>query len=355
MKLSPFALTNILLALLVTAPLCAAKRSPLPHWHGPDGAGVEGRLCAVYGPLAFIQGPAGNQFVPITSMMDDEVLRVVDFLDSPSAGRTTMGTSHSKVARSLRQRLQVLQDGKLVSVDTDQWPEPQIYLAYFSAGWCPPCHRFTPELVRQYKEIQKTYPGWIEVVMLSSDENSSAAAGYAAEFNMPWPIVEFHSREQVRPLLQWEASGIPNLVAVTRDGDILYSSYHGTEYVGPQDVLDKVGNLLRVLSQSPGDILRARHRIGVVQRIRKAGTDPARPFYVGLSRTARQALPAEGAEVEVDVDEHGLVTGTEVNHQSFTPLVELISSETEHWLFLPAIDHGAPKATTFAMQVTREQ
>jgi thiol-disulfide isomerase/thioredoxin len=357
MKFSPSALTGVLLAFLVTAPWCAARGSPLPRWHGLGDAEVEGRLCAVYGPLAFVQGPAGNQFVPIAGMTDGEVLRVIDFLDSPVARRTTMGTSRSKVARALRQRLQILRAGKLVSVDTDSWPEPQIYLAYFSAGWCPPCHRFTPELVRQYHEIQQAYPGWIEVVMLSSDETPADAASYAAEFNLPWPVVEFHSRELVRPLVQWEASGIPNLVAVTREGDILYSSYHGTEYVGPQDVLDKVTQLLRVLSRSSGDILRARHRIGMVQRARKigAGSDAVQPFYTALSRTAQQALPAQGAEVEVDVDEHGVVTGTEVDHQSFTPLAEIISAETEHWLFLPAIEHGTPKAATLALHVAPGQ
>jgi thiol-disulfide isomerase/thioredoxin len=52
-------------------------------------------------------------------------------------------------------KLQVLKNGKLTAFDPGTRTEPQFYVIYFSAHWCGPCRRFTPNLIKTYNDLQK--------------------------------------------------------------------------------------------------------------------------------------------------------------------------------------------------------
>jgi nucleoredoxin len=43
---------------------------------------------------------------------------------------------------------------------------------YFSAHWCPPCQRFTPELAETYKAIKAARDDF-ELVFVSGDRNAA--------------------------------------------------------------------------------------------------------------------------------------------------------------------------------------
>ncbi len=116
-------------------------------------------------------------------------------------------------------------------------PEPKIYPAYFSAGWCGPCHQFTPELVQAYRNWQVKLPGLFEVIFVSSDETEHAQEKYAKEMDTPWLALEFSMRNQTSVLEKWERDGIPNLVANQRSGEAMFQSYQGNEYLGADHVL----------------------------------------------------------------------------------------------------------------------
>lgn len=86
---------------------------------------------------------------------------------------------------------------------------------YFSAHWCPPCRRFTPELVEFYTKQQD-----LEVVFVSRDKSSDEMASYYA--SMPWLAVPFEESElRERLAAKYGVKGIPTLVVLDKDGKLI--------------------------------------------------------------------------------------------------------------------------------------
>nr|XP_043606597.1 probable nucleoredoxin 1 [Erigeron canadensis] len=98
---------------------------------------------------------------------------------------------------------------------------------YFSASWCPPCQRFTPNLVDVYNELAEK--GDFEIVFISADEDEESFAGYFSK--MPWLAVPF-SDSKFREALDasFKVSGIPHLVFLDENGKLL--SDRGVEIIG---------------------------------------------------------------------------------------------------------------------------
>ena len=63
-------------------------------------------------------------------------------------------------------------DGKTVGTTSALRPKTAVGL-YFSAHWCPPCRRFTPQLAEQYKKLAKELELPFEIVFVSSDRDEA--------------------------------------------------------------------------------------------------------------------------------------------------------------------------------------
>ena len=93
---------------------------------------------------------------------------------------------------------------------------------YFSAHWCPPCRKFTPQLVKFYKKVSKKHN--FEIVFVSSDRNSKAMQKYMKEAGMPWLAIP-HGAPQIKALQQeFKVSGIPTLIVLDRNGRVVSKS-----------------------------------------------------------------------------------------------------------------------------------
>lgn len=92
---------------------------------------------------------------------------------------------------------------------------------YFSASWCGPCHRFTPNLVEVYNELLPKND--FEVVFISADEDSESFDEYFAK--MPWLAVPFSDSETRDHLDElFSVRGIPHLVIVDENGKVMTDS-----------------------------------------------------------------------------------------------------------------------------------
>jgi nucleoredoxin len=105
-------------------------------------------------------------------------------------------------------------DGISVGLDV---LEDKVVGIYFSAHWCGPCRKFTPDLVKYHDR----YGDDFEIVFVSSDRSKKAQFEYMESAGMAWPAVRYDS-ETVKALKSmYQVSGIPTLVMVNGEGETI--------------------------------------------------------------------------------------------------------------------------------------
>lgn len=336
-------LVAVVCLLSAPAPLHAAET-----WQTGHGETFEGTLTAVYGPLVALSGKTQNRLVPLENLDASGLERVADHLASLPAQPPRWGESESVVAKSLRKRLQVWDDakGKLVEFDPGERPEPEIYLVYFSAHWCGPCRRFTPKLIEAYHELKSNpaYARVFELVFVSNDHSSAEQATYVRENGMPWPLLKFSQLGRVKPLERWEGNGIPCLVAVTKTGELLYHSYRGSEYLGPDHVLTRFRELLPLLDPAAPVSRRSRHKLAVLQHVRAAadGRHPPKAYVLHLNSANYQRLPVNAFKALLTIDPAGRVSDVSTEPALGAVYEAQFRRDSAEWLFLPAVQNGQP-------------
>jgi len=153
----------------------------------------------------------------------------------------TQGTD--TIADSASGNLVRFQNGNVVSFDESDLSQKKIYGLYFSAHWCAPCRKFTPQLVDYYKQVERDHPEF-EIIFISNDKSAEAMATYMRESNMPWPAIDYDKLANLPSLQKYAGKGIPDLVIVDPSGKILADSFVAGKYVGPAKVLDDLSAIL---------------------------------------------------------------------------------------------------------------
>jgi len=140
------------------------------------------------------------------------------------------------VAQLLRGDLVQFRNGDVVRADEAALEKKKLIAFYFSAHWCGPCRKFTPQLVDYYKRVAPEHPEF-EIVFFSEDKSQYAFETYMRETNMPWLAIDYTKVKSKDVLAKIGGNGIPSLVLVDSSGNILSSSYNGSQYVGPEKVM----------------------------------------------------------------------------------------------------------------------
>ncbi len=321
-------------------------------WHTANGATVDGEINGVYGSLIHLTGHHKGRFVGLETLTDEETRRVADYLKQ-FPDNSTWENSRAGVTRTLRGSLQILQDDKLVPYDPAAKTEPQVYLIYFSAGWCGPCHRFTPSLVEFYTRLRAALPHQFEIIYVSDDRNSDEQLSYVREFKMPWPVLKYSEVGHAPIVERWAGDGIPCLVALTRDGDLIFHTYAGEEYLGPQVVVDAIERLAAPLAGTDPAIRRARHRLAVMQYLDAvgSGSSPAQPYLVFMDAKRLGDVTIPKTTVRLDIDVGGRVTNLEFDEAVGPVLAGLIQDDIRQWLFLPAVRDGKASAANVRVPI----
>jgi nucleoredoxin len=108
---------------------------------------------------------------------------------------------------------------------------------YFSAHWCPPCRAFTPKLVEFYNA--QTRNGDFELLFISSDKGQDEMDEYMKITSMPWVAAKLGTKKAKALKETYGVTGIPCLVLIDENDQLLASSFEGTTYRGPAVALKK--------------------------------------------------------------------------------------------------------------------
>eukprot|EP01125_Pyxidicula_operculata_P001227 TRINITY_DN11157_c0_g1_i1.p1 TRINITY_DN11157_c0_g1~~TRINITY_DN11157_c0_g1_i1.p1 ORF type:complete len:411 (+),score=121.16 TRINITY_DN11157_c0_g1_i1:55-1287(+) len=94
---------------------------------------------------------------------------------------------------------------------TDSLKSLTAFGLYFSAHWCPPCRKFTPELVKTYNKMKADGKSF-EIVFVSSDSDKESYDEYYGE--MPWKVLPFGDERKDALDELFEVEGIPTFVVL---------------------------------------------------------------------------------------------------------------------------------------------
>jgi len=91
---------------------------------------------------------------------------------------------------------------------------------FFSAGWCPACGAFTPQLLATYHELKESKKSF-EVVLVSFDDSSGGMFAHMTQYAMPWLAVPHGSAKATALVQRYDVRLIPTLVVIDQKGKTL--------------------------------------------------------------------------------------------------------------------------------------
>ena len=142
----------------------------------------------------------------------------------------------ASIMRSLRDKLILCRDDTISRADEAGLENKKLIALYFSAHWCGPCRKFTPQLVEYYNKVAPQHPEF-EIIFVSCDRSRFNWETYMREARMPWPAIDYDQLAGLAGLKQLGGDGIPSLVLLDATGHLLSSSYDGGKYLGPKKVM----------------------------------------------------------------------------------------------------------------------
>lgn len=127
-------------------------------------------------------------------------------------------------------------NGSLSRFDDDALEKKKLIALYFSAQWCGPCRKFTPQLVDYYNRVAPQHPEF-ELIFVSQDRSQFAFENYMRDDKMPWPAIDYQKLAGKEAIRKYMGDGIPCLVVIDATGKVVSDSFAGKQYLGPAKVL----------------------------------------------------------------------------------------------------------------------
>jgi thiol-disulfide isomerase/thioredoxin len=232
--------------------VCGAGLASAHEWTIDGTTKVEAEFSGIIGDTVFLSKADGSeQKVSLASLSAEDRAFIIDreqtttsvvSASPPPPSATQHASGYSAIANLLAGKL-VLPGENGFSDYTPANSTPDYYAIYFSAGWCGPCHRFTPKLVSFYQQMKPQHNNF-EVIFFSSDRNEQEMLSYMRELSMPWPAVRFAEIKGLPDIKKYRGTGIPCLVIVDAQGNVVADSFENGQYVGAEKPMQKLGKLL---------------------------------------------------------------------------------------------------------------
>jgi nucleoredoxin len=137
---------------------------------------------------------------------------------------------------ALKPKLVRCHDGTISRADGSELEKKKFVALYYSAHWCAPCRKFTPQLIEYYNRVVAAHPEF-EIIFVSSDRSRFGWETYIGEMKMPWLAVDYDQLVELAGVRKLGGSSIPSLLVLDAASRIVASSYDGESYLGPQNAL----------------------------------------------------------------------------------------------------------------------
>ena len=241
-------LRMILCCIVFAAAGRAEEQAPIPirTWTSVTGRTLDARFTKeAYGTI-FLETAAGRTIkIRVTQLSQadrDYVRQQKRGSQSTTADAKDESAENDSIFAGLLNNHLVKAKGKKVR-PYQMSTNPDYYAFYYSASWCGPCHRFTPDLVKFYKR-SKGLAEFCEVILVTSDRSEAAMQAYMTKAKMPWPALAY-DKARSRDVQRYAGRGIPCLVLVDKNGKVISDSYVGGQYVGPTKVMLELKSLFK--------------------------------------------------------------------------------------------------------------
>jgi nucleoredoxin len=172
-----------------------------------------------------------------------------------SAPSSTAASQTNSIAALVKGQLVTSQNGITRPYLDAEFEKKKLIGIYFSAYWCGPCRKFTPSLVNFYNKNAAAHPEF-EILFVSNDKSASAMETYMRDMHMPWPAVNFDKVAEIEALRKYAGSGIPCLVVVDETGKVIFDTFAGRNYRGPDAVVSELQQLFT--GKSSGQLAQSR-------------------------------------------------------------------------------------------------
>ena len=129
------------------------------------------------------------------------------------------------------------------SFDDEGLENKRFYLFFFSAFGSPQGRKFTPQLIDYYNRVAPVHPEF-EVVFFSLDRSQFAMETYLIQTRMQCQDVAYDKLSQKEEIIKNLVRGIPCLVLLNANGEVLSTNGGGPKDPGPDKVLADLDKIL---------------------------------------------------------------------------------------------------------------
>ena len=165
--------------------------------------------------IAMLSGLFTGVMAPAAFADEDATPKTEKKVKKSKKAKSDADTSSKSGVKAVCEEIEFLTDVKPSK-------KAKYYIYLHSASWCGPCKALMPEIVKEYKKMQKKN---VEIILIGHDQTPEAAKDYLEHYGAEFPGVLSSSADAKKLPGITAPNGIPAATIVDAKGNVLYSGH----------------------------------------------------------------------------------------------------------------------------------